>query len=78
MWEGIALSGQRYRTPTAQPSRDILMVYLIALGKDRSVASLLFFSGVLAALLFPWKKAFTLQAALLLIPCHDYDLCEGV
>jgi len=42
------------------------MVYLIALGKDRSVASLLFFSGVLAALLFPWKKAFTLQAALLL------------
>jgi signal transduction histidine kinase len=45
---------------------EVPVLYLIAIGKDRSVASILFFSGVLAAILFPWKKACTLQTALLL------------
>ncbi len=39
--------------------------YLMAHGMDRSIASILFFSGVLAALLFRWKRAFVVQCMLL-------------
>src|SRR5579872_1126362 len=45
---------------------EVPVEYLTFIGKERSVASILFFSGVLAALLFQWKKAFAMQCGLLL------------
>ena len=45
---------------------EVPVAYLTFISKERSVASILFFSGVLAALLFQWKKAFAIQCTLLL------------
>lgn len=44
---------------------EVPVAYLIHLGMNRNIASILFFSGILAALLFEWKKAFPVQCALL-------------
>jgi Osmosensitive K+ channel histidine kinase len=47
---------------------EVPVAYLISIGKDRSVGVVLFFSGVLAALLFRWYKAFAVQC--MILSCH--------
>lgn len=46
---------------------EVPVSYLIAHGADRSIASALFFSGMLAALLFKWNRAFIVQCCLLML-----------
>jgi len=45
---------------------EALIISLTVEGKERGVASLLAFTGILAALLFPWAIAFTLEFCFLL------------
>lgn len=47
---------------------EIPVAYLMSIGIDRSVASILFIAGALAALLFQWHKAFVVQCTIL--GCH--------
>jgi signal transduction histidine kinase len=44
-----------------------LVVYMTTIGRDRGVASLLIITGILAALLFSWKKALAIEWGLLLV-----------
>ncbi|HEY4035096.1 MAG TPA: HAMP domain-containing sensor histidine kinase [Ktedonobacteraceae bacterium] len=46
---------------------EALLAYLTIQGKESGIASILILPGILAALLFPWKKAFALEFFLLLI-----------
>jgi signal transduction histidine kinase len=43
------------------------IMYLTVLGKERGVASILVFTGILAALLFPWATALALEFFLLIV-----------
>jgi len=44
---------------------ECLIVYLTVVGNEKGVSSILVFPGILAALLFPWRKAFALEWGLL-------------
>src|SRR5215472_12234031 len=46
---------------------EALITYLTIQGKERGVASLLVFTGILAALLFPWATALALEFFLLIV-----------
>ena len=46
---------------------EALIMYLTVQGKERGIASILAFTGILAALLFPWATALALEFFLLLV-----------